>query len=386
MPDQRKKLLLFSRAAWFPERFGAFRTLVERYGLEAHAIGAKRTQTTPVHNVGGYLEANIEEDGQAIQTHVFDEEAEARLGQWRTVRRLVNRISPDYVWVNEEPDGFWAGRFIRWAWTHPRVPILSTGAETIYPMRSRKAKLRAFLRRHFLWQRWTAVLACSDITADAMRRIGVPDRLAVITAYLPHPEPRGEAEQLHSSFCNETDESFVVGFAGRFCREKGWRTLLAAVATLPRNVKCLIAGRGPELDDLLLALELPGLKERCKYVGVVPRQDMPRFYNSLDCFVLPSLTDSRWEEQFGMVLAEAMSHRIPVVGSSSGAIPGSIGEAGLVFEEANADDLASKIKQLRVSKSLRERLADAGEKRFHDHFSMTAYAETVASALGVDAE
>ncbi len=83
----------------------------------------------------------------------------------------------------------------------------------------------------------------------------------------------------------------------------------------------------------------------------------------LDVIVLPSLTTARWKEQFGHVLIEAMAAGVPVIGSSSGAIPEVIGAAGLVFTEGRADELATMLRRLQRDVGLRLRLAAAGRAR-----------------------
>ena len=59
----------------------------------------------------------------------------------------------------------------------------------------------------------------------------------------------------------------------------------------------------------------------------------------MDVLVLPSLTTEKWKEQFGRVLIEAMSAKIPVIGSNSGAIPEVISDCGYIFEEGNINQL-----------------------------------------------
>src|SRR5207302_6606714 len=89
--------------------------------------------------------------------------------------------------------------------------------------------------------------------------------------------------------------------------------------------------------------------------------DMPAFLKSLDVLVLPSVTIlPLHREQFGRVLIEAMAAGIPVVGSSSGAIPEVIGDAGLVVPERDPAALAQAIDVVVRDAGLRQRLIEHG--------------------------
>jgi glycosyltransferase involved in cell wall biosynthesis len=83
----------------------------------------------------------------------------------------------------------------------------------------------------------------------------------------------------------------------------------------------------------------------------------------MDALVLPSRTTASWAEQFGHVLIEAMAAGVPVIGSSSGAIPEVIGEAGLVFPEGDAGALRVQLATLFDDPALRKRLVALGRAR-----------------------
>src|SRR5262249_46777625 len=121
---------------------------------------------------------------------------------------------------------------------------------------------------------------------------------------------------------------FVVGYAGRLVVEKGLRTLIEATRALPET-ELLLAGSGP------LEAEL-ARQPHVRLLGALQGRDMDQFWGGIDLLALPSLTTPRWAEQFGRVLVEAMGRGVPVVGSSSGAIPEVIGDAGLLFPESDA--------------------------------------------------
>jgi glycosyltransferase involved in cell wall biosynthesis len=104
-------------------------------------------------------------------------------------------------------------------------------------------------------------------------------------------------------------------------------------------------------------------------LGALQRRDMDQFWHAIDLLVLPSLTTPRWAEQFGRVLVEAMARGVPVVGSSSGAIPEVIGQAGLIFPEGDARALSEAIRQVRDTPTLRAELAARGLARARQRYS-----------------
>jgi glycosyltransferase involved in cell wall biosynthesis len=162
-------------------------------------------------------------------------------------------------------------------------------------------------------------------------------------------------------------DSFRIGYAGRLVREKGLDVLLEAVGSLPAPRSLVLSGEGPFLERMHRAPFV-------HWAGNVPRERLPAFYRGLDVLVLPSHTTARWKEQFGRVLVEAQACGIPVVGSSSGAIPEVIGDAGLVFPEGNAAYLAVALQRLRADASLRRTLACKGLERACLHYGWNAIA------------
>ena len=164
-----------------------------------------------------------------------------------------------------------------------------------------------------------------------------------------------------------SERGFRIGYAGRLVEEKGLDVLVEAVASLPAPRTLVLSGQGPCLQKML---RLPFVQ----WAGNIPREELPAFYRGLDALVLPSRTTSTWKEQFGRVLVEAQACGIPVVGSSSGAIPEVIGEAGLVFPEGNAAYLAVALQRLRADSVLQRTFALKGRERACLHYGWDAIA------------
>jgi len=124
---------------------------------------------------------------------------------------------------------------------------------------------------------------------------------------------------------------------------KGVPILLHALKELKKKetpVQCVLVGDGDLRIDFEMQAKVSGLTKLTKFVGKVPNEDLPNFYNLADLFVLPSINQA---EAFGMVLLEAMASGVPVVASN---LPGvrSVAQAGgVVVEPNNSTALAEAI-------------------------------------------
>jgi glycosyltransferase involved in cell wall biosynthesis len=130
-------------------------------------------------------------------------------------------------------------------------------------------------------------------------------------------------------------ERLVVS-PGRLVWEKGHQDVLRALAALRRGLvageppRLLIVGAGPEEGRLRRYADDLGVGDLVELRGDVPYAEMPGVFGRAACIVLASLATPLWEEQFGMVLAEAIAAGVPVVAAASGAIPEVVGESGVL--------------------------------------------------------
>jgi glycosyltransferase involved in cell wall biosynthesis len=163
----------------------------------------------------------------------------------------------------------------------------------------------------------------------------------------------------------------VVGYAGRFVREKGLPTLTAALDACDGPWRALLVGGGPLEPDLRRWADRHGA--RARVLTGVSHARMARFLRAMDVLALPSRTTPRWREQFGRVLVEAMACGVPVIGSDSGEIPYVIGDAGLVVPEGDVRRWVDAIGSILREHGLRDRLRARGRARAHQ-FSVASSA------------
>lgn len=123
---------------------------------------------------------------------------------------------------------------------------------------------------------------------------------------------------------------------GRLVWEKGHQDVLRAVAALRRGVvpgeapRLAIVGSGPDEARLRGHADELGIGDLVTF-STAPYAEMPDVFARAQALVLASLPTMMWEEQFGMVIAEAFAAGVPVIASDSGAIPEVVRDAGRLF-------------------------------------------------------
>lgn len=241
-----------------------------------------------------------------------------------------------------------------------------------------------------------ATLAATDLFLAATERAGTalllegapPERIRVAPPGISTARFRPAGEEAGAARGTGAGEGAAVGGAvrplilspGRLVWEKGHQDVMRALAMLRKGLvdgevfdpELWIVGQGPERARLECYARELGVEEAVAFRGFIPYEEMPATYARAACMVLASLPTWSWEEQFGMVLAEGMAAGVPILASSSGAIPEVTGDAAPHFSPGDWPTLARQL-----AKTLREPTpADVDTRRF----STEAAAERIAAA------
>ena len=254
---------------------------------------------------------------------------------------------PDLVHVEQEPESL---SLLQLSLLKPRFNyhLIFVAWENVNPLRL------GWGFRTINFRMADAGIVGNQAALERCRRLGYARRLALIPQYGFDIDPSAILPRA-------AHQPFVVGYAGRLVPEKGLGTLLDARRRVP-GVMLHLAGDGPLADVI-------GRERDTRLLGTLPRSELGRFWSGIDALVIPSLTTRKWAEQFGRVIVEAMAAGTPVIGSSSGAIPEVIGDAGLVVPEGDAAALAVAIRTLRDDPELRRDLITRGVERVRRHYA-----------------
>lgn len=170
------------------------------------------------------------------------------------------------------------------------------------------------------------------------------------------------------------DKIYIL-FVGRFVEFKGLPVLIRAFAEIVKkypSAELHLVGDGPQKPELIKIVKELKLNSNVKFQGFLVGEPLLEAYNKATIFVLPSIKTKTGEtEGLGVVLIEALSHGVPVIGSKVGGIPDIIidGKTGLLFEPDNHLELAEKITLLIENPELRKKLVEGGQKHILENFS-----------------
>ncbi|MBX6745440.1 MAG: glycosyltransferase [Acetobacteraceae bacterium] len=153
---------------------------------------------------------------------------------------------------------------------------------------------------------------------------------------------------------------------GRLHRNKGFDTLLNAVARLP-DLHLLLAGEGPEERALRRHAANLGISGRVRFLGW--RQDGPALRAAADLFVISSN-----HEPFGSIVPEAWASSLPLV-STAAQGPAEVirhQEDGLLVPCGDAEALADAMRAVLADPAGAAVMAAAGRRRFEAEYSRPA--------------
>ncbi|HEV8059019.1 MAG TPA: glycosyltransferase, partial [Gemmataceae bacterium] len=158
----------------------------------------------------------------------------------------------------------------------------------------------------------------------------------------------------------------IILFVGRMAPNKRLGVLIGALARLSHlepPVHLLLVGNTQDLyrQELERCLELARtlkIGDRIHVLGQVDDQRLQACYAAADLFVMPSV-----HEGFCIPVLEAMAQNVPVVAAHAGALPETVGDAGLLFTPDDDTELAERVRTILNVRPASRRTTDSSIRR-----------------------
>jgi len=169
-------------------------------------------------------------------------------------------------------------------------------------------------------------------------------------------------------------ESFSANFLTIISADvpmKNLKTVLKALYLLKQdglNAKLTIVGDLREDNKKLI--DRLGLTKEITYKSKLPRKQLIQELNNADIGIAPSVY-----EGFGFPLVEMIATGLPVIVSDKASLPELAGNAGLIFNSDDSNDLKEKMKELVENKTLRNKVTENSKLRRDDFFGWDEYAK-----------
>ncbi|MBI3280571.1 MAG: glycosyltransferase family 4 protein [Acidobacteria bacterium] len=196
------------------------------------------------------------------------------------------------------------------------------------------------------------IICVSAFTARQVEELLGVDRarLRVIHHGARHPVEAADSSARERMFLH----------VGALQTRKNIGRVVAAFERLPEDCRLVLAGSasGYGAEEILARIEQSPRRAAIVLAGYVDAPTLDRLYARATALVFPSL-----DEGFGMPVLDAMARGLPVITSNRSALPEVAGDAALLVDPCDVNDLAGAMQSVLKNENLGAELARRGRNR-----------------------
>lgn len=193
-----------------------------------------------------------------------------------------------------------------------------------------------------------------------------------------------ESERILESYGISQDTPFILHVGVLDKRKNLTRLIKAFSKSLPfigTNFRLILVGgsaSSKEMDDsdkIRTIIEAYHLNDYVVLTGYIPDRELPTFYQSACFYAFPSLY-----EGFGLPALESFVNSLPLIASNVTSIPEIVGDAAILFDPLDIDDIARAIMMMATQDALRQEFIVRGLER-SSKFNWEASAKKIVTVF-----
>ncbi len=186
---------------------------------------------------------------------------------------------------------------------------------------------------------------------------------------------------------NLSDKKVLLTVA-RLDERKGHDKVIESIAKLEKeipNIVYLIVGKGREIDRLKNLVNKFEVKENVIFCGFVSDNDLQKYYNLCDIFLLLNRQTKEDEnlsgdyEGFGIVFLEASACGKPVIAGNFGGIADAVenNKSGFIIDGTNINEITTTISNLLKNENGLTKIGNYGRERAENYFTWKLISENL---------
>jgi len=188
---------------------------------------------------------------------------------------------------------------------------------------------------------------------------------AVNTKHFSQEYTEEELNKLKEELGKKSEDIYIIT-TSRLVKKNAVDDVIKSLKYLPKNIKFLILGIGPDEEILKELSKSIGVEDRVIFIGQVDHSELPKYLKISDIFTRPSLS-----EGMGNSFVEAMAAEIPVIATQEGGIADFLFDpeinpdkatTGLAVKPRDPEGIAKQVNKLLKDDELREKIITNAKK------------------------
>lgn len=234
------------------------------------------------------------------------------------------------------------------------------------------------------------VIANSDFTRQELLTMGVSAQRVVLInpgVDVERFRPGLPCDDLKQRIGLEPGEKLILS-VGRLSRRKGFDMVIRSLPELivqGITVRYAHIGIGEDYDYLVNLAKEMDMADKIHFLGHVSPEELPRWYNACDVFVMPNREINGDTEGFGMVFIEAAACGKPAIAGTAGGTGAAVqdGITGLRVGADSSEKVRIALAHVLGDTNLAQTLGREGRTRTVSQFSWESVAEKTISSVRV---